>query len=146
MKIEQEIGEILKKGLQKTMIALNRNASGKASKSIGIVVKPGRVLVVDTTEDGYWENIDKGRKAGKMPPFNKIRPWVNIKLKLKGKKADSVAWAIMKKIGKEGAPTRNSPARKTLGLVDRNYLALKPEIDRKIDEYIREELLTQIEL
>lgn len=64
--------------------------------------------------EDYWIYLENGRKAGKMPPFPKIRDWVEVKGIDFGKGYDSAAWAITKSIGEHGTkphpflePTKN---------------------------------------
>lgn len=52
--------------------------------------------------EDYYIYLEKGRKAGKMPPFPKIRDWVKVKKIASGDNIDNVAWAITKSIGKNG--------------------------------------------
>lgn len=50
----------------------------------------------------YSEQLAKGREPGKLPPISAIERWVNAKLGYSGKEGNSIAWAISKKIQKEG--------------------------------------------
>ena len=50
----------------------------------------------------YSEQLAKGREPGKMPPVSQIERWVNAKLGYSGPQGTSIAWAISKKIQKEG--------------------------------------------
>ena len=59
----------------------------------------------------YWEYVDEGRKAVRMPPVSKIREWLtypNVREKLQQNSdrefsnIESKAFAIAKKIGEKG--------------------------------------------
>lgn len=55
------------------------------------------------TKTGYAEYVEYGRRAGKMPPVAHFRAWVYKKFHLRDwKEAESIAWAIAKKIAREG--------------------------------------------
>ena len=62
----------------------------------------------DFIMEEYGEWVDKGRRAGKNPPFSAIREWVQQRKiqfrdnKGKFKTYDSTAWAVVKSIGKKG--------------------------------------------
>ena len=56
----------------------------------------------------YAAATDEGRVPGKMPPVNALFPWVQDKIPTKSKEeAMSIAWAIAKKIEKEGIEPRH---------------------------------------
>ncbi|RMZ58972.1 hypothetical protein D1632_15515 [Chryseobacterium nematophagum] len=50
----------------------------------------------------YSEQLAKGRKPGKMPPIEALEKWVQAKFSLSGEEAKNRAWAVSKKIEKEG--------------------------------------------
>ncbi|CAA7195439.1 hypothetical protein [Chryseobacterium potabilaquae] len=50
----------------------------------------------------YSEQLAKGRKQGKMPPIEALEKWVQAKFGLSGEEAKNRAWAVAKKIEKEG--------------------------------------------
>lgn len=63
-----------------------------------------QLIIFDT--DGYLQYVDAGRKPGKWPPRDKIKPWVKRKLKVEEDKIDSVSFLVARKIGEKGiAPT-----------------------------------------
>ncbi len=48
-----------------------------------------------------------GRKPGKMPPVSAIMAWIEVKFAKGGKEAQSMAWAIAKKIADRGVRGRD---------------------------------------
>ena len=83
--------------------------SGALAQS-GRVERKGLEITVgffDTeNESGYAMYYEFGRRAGKMPPPDEIGAWAYKKLHLKGdagwKAANSIGWAIAKRIAREG--------------------------------------------
>lgn len=79
---------------------LNMNASGEwlgALSVKGVNQNRGEIWGKDYTK--YLEN---GRAGGSMPPISALEKWVNDKFGIFGKEAKSRAWAVAKKIEKEG--------------------------------------------
>lgn len=104
------------------------DATGALRKSIRFTIQPrGLVYHFELRLADYYEYVDKGRKAGKMPPVSSIIKWIadkkfvmkNNKLqrKTQGGKLKKVsenlnlttkiAWAIAKKISKHGTRGTN---------------------------------------
>lgn len=50
----------------------------------------------------YASVVELGRRPGKMPPVQPILDWVEHKLGLRDRAAESAAWAIAKKIQRKG--------------------------------------------
>ena len=78
---------------------LKMNASGEwlASLEIEIGNDDGKIRGRD-----YSEQLAQGRIPGKAPPIRHLEKWVNAKLGISGTEATSIAFAISKKIAKEG--------------------------------------------
>lgn len=66
--------------VQKKMMANKSNASGKLVNSFTyrVFIEDNRYGVIVEMED-YWYYVDKGRKAGKRPPREKIKEWILVK-------------------------------------------------------------------
>ena len=100
---KNELEYILQKVIDDFLIPrfneLGMNATGEWLESLEIEIG---------NDDGkirgrnYSEQLAKGREPGKMPPVSQIERWVNAKLGISGSEATSIAWAISKKIAKEG--------------------------------------------
>jgi hypothetical protein len=118
----QTAGEALVDALGKALPE-TADATGALRKSIKFTIKPyGLAYHFELTLKDYYEWVDQGRKAGKMPPVSNIIKWIadkkfvmkNNKLarKTAGGKLKKVsdnlslttklAWAIAKKISKTG--------------------------------------------
>lgn len=90
------------------------NLRENSSVITGLLRKSGRVErkkdditagFFDTTNrnSGYALFVEYGRRAGKMPPPDEIGAWVYKKFHLNDwKAANSLGWAIAKKIAREG--------------------------------------------
>lgn len=88
----------------------NRNATGKLKKSIDFKIRnKGDEWVVTFKARDYFAWIEKGRKAGKMPPKQAIMSWIQAKKIVprpnkNGKlpSQESLAFLIRRAIGKNG--------------------------------------------
>ena len=108
-----ELVEALVRSLEKK----KKNASGKLADSIVYDLKYfGDFFQFSLSMDDYWSNVDKGRRAGSMPPTAPIvkwlgyqsvkskRPWAN---GLTAKQKQRMAFAIARNIGKNGIKGSN---------------------------------------
>lgn len=90
--------------------------------------------------EDYWIYLENGRKAGKLPPFPKIRDWVEIKNIDFGKGYDSAAWAITKSIGENGTKPHPflQPTKDSVNVQFENELvyAVQEDIASYIDEVL----------
>lgn len=87
------------------------NASYDLYNSLRIIMdtKTKGMIEVNLSLIEYWKYVEKGRKAGKMPPISAIEKWVEIKPVLprpmdNGKlpTTKQLAYLIARKIGLEG--------------------------------------------
>ncbi len=98
-----ELERILQKVIDDFLIPrfheLKMNASGEWLNSLEIQIgdDSGKIRGRD-----YSKQLAKGREPGKLPPIHQLERWVNVKLGISGPEATSIAWAISKKIAKEG--------------------------------------------
>lgn len=85
--------------LKPKFISLGMNATGNWIESLEAraVDGNGEIWGVDYT---YW--LQNGRSPGSMPPVSALIPWVSAKLGKGGREGVSIAWAVAKKIQKEG--------------------------------------------
>ena len=97
--IEKILQEIVDKFLIPKFNELGMNASGQwlDSLSVDFDGKNGNIKGQD-----YTEYLARGREGGTLPPINAIEQWVNVKLGLSGQEARNMAWAVAKKIEREG--------------------------------------------
>ena len=101
--LQSEIEDITQKVVDLFLIPrfneLNMNATGEWVASIEIEVELGKSTIRGRD---YSEQLAKGRAGGSMPPISAMERWVNAKLGIYGKEANSIAWGIAKKIEKSG--------------------------------------------
>lgn len=101
--IKEEIEAILS-DIRELYESSGKKASGEFAKGLEAVYSPN-----SGTIRGFLYLA--GRKAGKMPPVAAILRWVKkrgIKGLRKKQSANSLAWAIAKKIAKEGTKQENA--------------------------------------
>lgn len=101
--IKEEISLILE-DIKKLYVSSGKKASGEFEKGLEAVFEPNKGTI-----KGFVYLA--GRKAGKMPPVSAIKKWVKIR-GIRGVKKnssiDSIAWAIAKKIAREGTKAENA--------------------------------------
>lgn len=91
----------------------------------------------------YTEQLVYGRSAGKAPPVSPIEKWVTAKFGISGKEATSFAFAISKKIAKDGTSWKQKGGSDLL-----EVLETKPVIDfinSKLSNYLQAEVALQIQ-
>lgn len=114
--IEDWGGELVL-ALVKSLEKKKKNASGKLSDSIQYELKYfGDFFQFTLNMDDYWAYVDKGRKAGSMPPTAPIIKWLGYQsVKSKRPFANGLtmvqkrqmAYAIARNIGKKGIKPSN---------------------------------------
>ena len=134
-----DIGSLVVRSIQATLIVKNRVASGQALESVNYS-GVGSIISIFATD--YFPYIDKGRPAGGLPPVNKLIDWVIVRGIAVGREATSIGWAIAKTIERQGVPTRNS--RTQLNVVQETIDDITPEITRIANEGIKEQINTRI--
>lgn len=84
-------------------------ATGNLRLAWGTDVKRGAGIVRGEVVNplAYGLPVEKGRKAGKMPPIAPIQLWVTRVLGLSGYEARSAAYVIARAIGKRGTRAAN---------------------------------------
>tara|TARA_R110002096_G_scaffold98218_2_gene218681 strand:- start:81 stop:578 length:498 start_codon:yes stop_codon:yes gene_type:complete len=111
-------GKYLVKESRKNLTRKKKNVTNSLYESLDydLKVMPNS-FEFDFLMNEYGEWVDKGRKAGKNPPFSSIREWVqNRKIQFRSNKGkfqtyDQTAWAIVGGIGKKGIPASNFYSR-----------------------------------
>lgn len=91
----------------------------------------------------YTEQLVYGRNAGKAPPIAPIEKWVNAKFGISGKQATSFAFAISKKIAKEGTTWKAKGGSDLLEVLETKEV--KDFIQKAIGKYYTTELTLQIQ-
>lgn len=90
--------DVLKGKIQQGMEARGKNATGGTSKRIAVLSSGGADFAQAQLEaDGQWKYVGNGRGPGAPPPVQNIKDWIQARgLKLN-------AYAVAKKIGKQGS-------------------------------------------
>lgn len=78
---------------------LGMRATGDWAKELEAVSVAGRGVIMGLP---YTEQLVQGRAPGKMPPIDPLQKWVETKLKVGPDKSRGVAFAVARKIGREG--------------------------------------------
>lgn len=105
-----QIGQELVSELKNELIDKGKQASSKLVNSIGFnLVGTDKGWNIVITSEDYLKYVDQGRKPGKMPPSNKLIPWIQSKgISFGGNESiDQMAFVIAKSIGENGIPATN---------------------------------------
>lgn len=114
----EKFGKYLVKESRKNLTRKNKNNTKRLYDSLDYEVKVmPNSMTFDFLMEEYGEWVDKGRKAGKMPPQKEILKWVSQRRiqfrdnRGRFKTYESTAWAITKSIKKRGIPASNFYSR-----------------------------------
>ena len=114
----EKFGKYLVRESRKNLTRKKKNVTNKLYDSLDYDYKiMPNSMSFDFLMEEYGEWVDKGRKAGKNPPFSAIRGWVeNRRIQFRSNKGrfetyDQTAWKIVKSIGKKGIPASNFYSR-----------------------------------
>lgn len=104
MQVEREeliylMEQVIEKFLKPKFIELGMNATGDWLNSLKAGTEPNRGIIKGKHYTAY---LVRGRAGGTRPPIRHLARWVQAKFKLAGQEATSVAFAVAKKIEKEG--------------------------------------------
>lgn len=106
--IMQDIAEDIVGHLQHEIVADDLRFTGQLFNSWEITKKPDGTRIIGSPL--LWARVmDEGRLPGKMPPVDKLFPWVLDKIKdVKSyQEARQVAFAVAKKIAEKGIEPRH---------------------------------------
>ena len=113
-----KFGKYLVKESRKNLTRKKKNVTNSLYESLDYNMKAmPNSFEFDFLMNEYGEWVDKGRKAGKNPPFSPLRKWVeDRRIQFRSNKGkfqsyDQTAWAIVKSIGKKGIPASNFYSR-----------------------------------
>lgn len=117
-RVLDKFGKYLVKESRKNLTRKKKNVTNSLYESLDFDVKVmPNSFEFDFLMNEYGEWVDKGRRAGKNPPFSAIRKWVeDRRIQFRSNKGkfqtyDQTAWAIVKSIGKKGIPASNFYSR-----------------------------------
>jgi len=96
--LEKEF-ESIKNDLIEKHLELKMKASGRWINSLEIISSKNKITLLG---EKYTDQLVYGRKGGTMPPVKAIEQWIKDKGIVPNIPITSLAWAIAKKIQKEG--------------------------------------------
>lgn len=111
------------------------SATGKLKSFTYSIEYEGNMFTVYFDLPSYWQYVENGRKAGKMPPISAIKNWISAKHIPAYKNIDSAAFLIARSIGKKGIPAKHTLA---------NTLAKDQYLIDKISDLLIEQLTDEI--
>jgi hypothetical protein len=88
----------------------------------------------------YTEQLVYGRMPGAMPPIAPLERWAQVKLGLQGSQAKSAAFAIAKKIAREGTNIYKDGGTDLLEILE------TPEVQKKITQRFQGLITTKVKL
>lgn len=97
--------------------------------------------------EDYWVYVENGRSAGRFPPIDKIRNWIEIKpiealpdANGRTPSVDQLSFLISRKIAQEGIEPKPffEPARQEA--INRFELTIDLAIQEDVDEFIKEKV------
>lgn len=144
---EPEIITIIQKVVNDVLIRrfteLGMNATGQWLESLEVVAKDSKGII---RGQDYTEYLAKGRAGGSLPPIAPLTKWVTAKFGVGGKQAVSIAWAVAKKIQREGTTHYQKGGTDLLEILSEpNTLEIiNTEVQQKITVSITKELQRQI--
>ena len=114
----ENFGKYLVKESRKNLTRKKKNVTNSLYDSLDYQVKAmPNSFEFDFLMEEYGEWVDKGRKAGKNPPFSPLRKWVqDRRIQFRDNRGrfqtyDQTAWAVVKSIGKKGIEPSNFYSR-----------------------------------
>ena len=114
----EKFGKYLVKESRKNLTRKKKNVTSSLYDSLDYQVKAmPNSFEFDFLMEEYGEWVDKGRKAGKNPPFSPLRKWVqDRRIQFRDNTGrfqtyDQTAWAVVKSIGKKGIEPSNFYSR-----------------------------------
>ena len=117
-RVLDKFGKYLVKESRKNLTRKKKNVTNSLYESLDYDLKAmPNSFEFDFLMNEYGEWVDKGRKAGKNPPFSPLRKWVeDRRIQFRSNNGrfqtyDQTAWAIVKSIGKKGIPASNFYSR-----------------------------------
>ena len=110
----EKFGKYLVKESRKNLTRKKKNVTNSLYDSLDYEVKAmPNSFEFDFLMEEYGEWVDKGRRAGKNPPFSPLRKWVqDRRIQFRDNRGrfqtyDQTAWAVVKSIGKKGIEPSN---------------------------------------
>lgn len=135
------LGQFIINELGKELIKQNHRATGNLIASLDYAIEHrGDLFSIIVTSLPYGENVNTGRRAGgKKVPIQVLVEWIKQKgIATNNKKVVGIAFAIQRKIWKEGSPTKNRTRKfgKAVDFVDDTLDRINKQIERRIAEIV----------
>lgn len=122
-------------------IQLGQKATGDWEKSVSVEREEYSVSIWALD---YAEYLVNGRAPGGMPPIDPLKRWVQAKLGVGGKEGESIAWAVAKKIEKEGTNIYPEGTDLIDGvLTEARFLEIQEKIGQEMNLLIQQDLVRQ---
>lgn len=144
---EPEIIAIIQKVVNDVLIRrfteLGMNATGQWIDSLEVIAKGSDGII---RGQSYTEFLAKGRAGGSLPPIAPLTKWVTAKFGVGGKQAVSIAWAVAKKIQREGTTHYQKGGTDLIEILTENKTLelINTQVQQKINVSITKELQRQI--
>lgn len=135
----------------------NSNASGTLTNSLKYNVEIDNAhFEVSVELEDYWYYVENGRKAGKMPPIDKIAEWVRVKRivpqvregvdgkKRKAPTVEQLAFLIARKIGNEGVEGTKFFSKAKEDTLSYFKESISLAIQEDIGDFVKDVLATKI--
>lgn len=110
----EKFGKYLVKESRKNLTRKKKNVTNSLYDSLDYQVKAmPNSFEFDFLMEEYGEWVDKGRRAGKNPPFSPLRKWVeDRRIQFRDNSGrfqtyDQTAWRVVKSIGRKGIEPSN---------------------------------------
>lgn len=110
----EKFGKYLVKESRKNLTRKKKNVTNSLYDSLDYQVKAmPNSFEFDFLMEEYGEWVDKGRRAGKNPPFSPLRKWVeDRRIQFRDNSGrfqtyDQTAWRVVKSIGRKGIAPSN---------------------------------------
>ena len=144
----ESYGNAVREMYQQRLISSDRVASHDLIDTVTALVRggDGGTYEVVLSLQGYWKWVEYGTKPHR-PPYSKILEWVKIKPVIprpkNGKlpKPESLAWAITKKIEKEGTEGSGDLTKSVADLYPVYYPKILQALTDDLEDGIRRFLL-----
>jgi hypothetical protein len=140
--LEKEVAE-LAEDLKSSETAKKQKATGEWIDSVEVVRD---VTSVSIWANDYTEWLIQGRAGGSMPPVDPLITWVQAKLGVSGKEGESIAWAVAKKIEREGTDYYPQGTDLLDGvLTEQRFNDILEKVGQDISLFIGQNLIRQFE-
>lgn len=142
-KVLQQYGDLIVDTYKQKLVQKNINSTGQLSNTLNYIFEDAEgVYDISLDIQDYWKYVEDGRKAGRFPPVNAIRQWINIKRILpngntgKLPSINQLAYLIGRKIARQGVKGKNvlQETLDELNLSDAIEDAVTADVTNQVDD------------